>query len=187
MTEETEDMLDDSFDDNPIDEVYEGEEVVPDEPEEKNDSSDDSFEEGDSLVGEQYKDPTKDEKFIDVHKGTLLDKKDVPALLQIKSFYEQNNIKIGEPKSGCRHCYGRGYTGFDIKAQIWIPCQCLFPAQTRMQKEQEHRRMMQEGRLVNTPEYKKHIRNMNKKAVEKMIHQKSLELFKKNSKEQEPK
>ena len=96
--------------------------IVPDEEEL---FADDNFEEGDSLVGEKYVAPAKDEKFIDVHKGTVIDKKDVSPLLQIKAFFESTNTKYREPRSGCGKCYGRGYTGFNTTTQAWIPCRCM--------------------------------------------------------------
>lgn len=140
---------------------------------------DDSFvDDGDSLIGEKYKAPEKDQKFVDVHKGTIVDKKDVSPLMQIKAFHESNGIKIGEPKSGCRKCYGRGYTGFEIMTKTWIPCGCLFPAQTKVQRDAEEHRMITEGKLNNTPANRRMLRRMQKKAYNKLIHKKYLELLK---------
>ena len=157
VVEETAEMIDDTFDDQPIDEA---------------------FEEGESLVGEKYDTPKVDEKFVDVRKGTVIDKKDVTPILQIKAFYESNNIKIKDPKSGCRKCYGRGYTGFELKTQTYMPCGCLFPAQTRVKREQEGYRMAVEGKMGNTPEAKRLIRKWKKQTQKKLLHQKVLELFK---------
>lgn len=137
---------------------------------------DESFvDDGDSLIGEKYTAPAKDQKFVDVHKGTIVDKKDVAPLMQIKAFLESNGIKHGEPKKSCKKCYGRGYIGFDTKCLSWIPCGCLFPAQTKVQRE-----MAQEAwaRDVNTPKNRRYIRRMKKREFNKLIHQKSLELLK---------
>jgi len=155
--EESEEMLDDSFDDSIVDE---------------------QFEEGESLVGEKYIPPVKDEKFVDVGKGVVVDKKDVSPILQIKSFFENNNIKIRDPKSGCRKCYGRGYTAFDIKAQSYVPCGCLFPPQTRVQKDAEAYRMLVEGKMSNTPDAKRRIRDLKRKIQKNSIHDKVLQVFK---------
>lgn len=155
--EETGEMFDDTFDDQIVD---------------------DQFEEGESLVGEKYVSPVANEKFVDVHKGVVVDKKDVSPLLQIKSFYESNNIKIGEPKSGCRKCYGRGYIGFEIKSQTYLPCSCLFPSQTRLQREEEEYKIISQGLLGNTPKAKQQMRKWKKQTHKKLLHNKVLEIFK---------
>lgn len=154
---EAETDFDDTFDDSAVDE---------------------QFEDGDSLIGEKYDAPKKEEKFVDVHKGIVIDKKDVSPILQIKSFFEANNIKIRDPKGGCRKCYGRGYVGFEIKTQTYVPCGCLFPPQTRVKKEAEQYKMMLEGKMRNTPDAKRMIRRWEKQTRKKLIHQKVLDIFK---------
>lgn len=140
---------------------------------------DDSFvDDGESLIGEKYKAPQKDEKFVDVQKGTVVDKKDVSPLLQIKAFLESNNIPMGQPKSGCRKCYGRGYVGFETLSKTWVPCGCLFPVLTKAQRDAEERRMIVEGKLNNAPANQRMYRRMQKKAFKKLLHRKYLELLK---------
>ena len=139
------------------------------------DVADDNFEEGDSLVGEKYVAPAKDEKFIDVHKGTVIDKKDVSPLLQIKAFFESTNTKYREPRSGCGKCYGRGYTGFNTTTQAWIPCRCMSIPQTENERKEEGKKF--ERNLQNVYALK-NFDKWEKITKTKLIHNKMLELLK---------
>lgn len=59
---------------------------------------------------------------------------------KIKSIAENNNIPVNDPKSSCKHCYGKGYIGERILARDEdgnaidkepVPCSCIFPKETR--------------------------------------------------------
>ncbi|HON83257.1 MAG TPA: hypothetical protein PLI22_03860 [Caldisericia bacterium] len=62
------------------------------------------------------------------------DKKEVLTPEKIKNMDPWNvivagaavlNLKINDPKKDCKHCYGRGYIGFQKNRQP-IPCNCIF-------------------------------------------------------------
>ena len=40
------------------------------------------------------------------------------------SFIE-SDIVCKKPKANCNHCYGRGYSGRNLKTQQYVPCRCI--------------------------------------------------------------
>jgi hypothetical protein len=87
--------------------------------------------------GQQYDLPENRDEFVDVEKGAVVDKKDIPPIEVIKEMAKRFNINIKNPNSGCKHCYGRGYDGIDVKTQAPIPCTCLFRDRDTRQKYQD--------------------------------------------------
>jgi hypothetical protein len=77
-----------------------------------------------SLYG--YDLPEQREAFVDVEKGTVVDKKDIPPLEIIKAVANKQGIKLNLSAKGCHHCYDRKYIGFDSATKQPIPCSCLF-------------------------------------------------------------
>ena len=87
--------------------------------------------------GQTYDLPENRDAFVDVEKGAVVDKKDIPHIEIIKEMAKRFNVNIRNPNSGCKHCYGRGYSAIDAKTQAPIPCTCLFRDRTELQKYQE--------------------------------------------------
>jgi hypothetical protein len=175
MYNENEKILNDDVKDNTDKTLPEIPEIVSSEEET---FADEQFEEGESLVGEKYKAPIKDDKFLDVHSGLVLDKKDVSPLLQIKAFFDSTNVKYKDPNKSCKKCYGRGYTGFNISTQAWVPCTCLYPPKTENERKDEGDKFVDNLQKVYAL---KNLNRWEKKTRTKLIHQKALELLKKNN------
>jgi len=76
--------------------------------------------------GQQYALPEDRDQFVDVEQGHVVEKKDVPPLEVIKALAARYKMDISKPNTGCRHCYGRGYTGTDVATGAPVPCNCLF-------------------------------------------------------------
>ena len=76
--------------------------------------------------GQQYAAPEDRDQFVDVEKGQVLNKDDIPPLEVMKALAARYKLEISDPSKGCGHCYGRGYTGKDLKTGAPIPCNCLF-------------------------------------------------------------
>jgi hypothetical protein len=81
-----------------------------------------------------YEAPKEKEAYIDPTKGAVVDKKDISPFEIIKAIAEQTNTKIKEPRKGCYYCHGRGYMGKDLKTQMPIPCNCIYPTKTPSEK-----------------------------------------------------
>ena len=45
----------------------------------------------------------------------------------IKKLATEMGQEICDPKSNCKHCHGRGFTGRDSKSKAPIPCKCIQP------------------------------------------------------------
>ncbi len=50
----------------------------------------------------------------------------------IKAFKEMYDKAVEVNGCECKKCYGRGYTGWNEKAQQLIPCICLLKANNKM-------------------------------------------------------
>jgi hypothetical protein len=44
---------------------------------------------------------------------------------EIKNLPKHQLPLLKKPSSNCKHCYGRGYAGKDLKSNIYIPCRCM--------------------------------------------------------------
>ena len=84
--------------------------------------------------GQTYEAPENRDQFVDVEKGEVIDKENIPPLEVIKAIAKRYNIQISDPNKGCKHCYGRGYTGREAKTKVPIMCMCLFRDRTNKQK-----------------------------------------------------
>jgi hypothetical protein len=94
-------------------------------------------EDGRLLTGQNYQAPDDVDKFIDTSKDEIVDKSKLTHWDVIKAVAKQNNVEIRNPRSGCKHCYGRGYIGWDNKTGAPIPCSCIYPPKTFDQKLME--------------------------------------------------
>jgi len=55
---------------------------------------------------------------------------DNPHMQTIRDLAETMETEIVEPKSGCNHCYGRGYTAIDTADDSPIICKCVIGKKT---------------------------------------------------------
>jgi len=66
------------------------------------------------------------EEFVDVNKGEIIDKNSLTPWDKIKYLAKQLNVKIQDPDTSCKKCFGRGYTSIDAESKTPIPCLCIF-------------------------------------------------------------
>jgi hypothetical protein len=95
---------------------------------------DDDLEQGADLTKAKYETPKNVDKFIDTSTGQVIDKDKLGLWEQIKVVIESNGGVVGRRKSGCKRCYGRGYTG------VWLDgtpnaCDCFLPVKTPNEKK----------------------------------------------------
>lgn len=129
----------------------------------------------DKAYGQSYAMPELKEDFVDVEKGHVIDKKDIPPLEVIKMLAKRQNVKISDPYDGCRKCNGRGYTHFD-KDGVPAMCQCLF------------RHMTPKERMANakaTPMPQK-LNRAQRRKMQKQIHKRVKAVAPSMVKEREP-
>ena len=102
----------------------------------------DQFEEKERVIEKQedlekasYNLPEDEEIFVDEQDGSIKLDKDLSPFEKIQVVAKKNKVKINDPKKNCKHCYGRGYIGFDINKENYpVPCTCIYPSETRQQK-----------------------------------------------------
>ena len=99
---------------------------------------DDDFEqvESDDLSSVKHAPLTDADQFIDIDKGVLIDKSKLSPFEQIKVAAQQSGTELRKPNSGCKHCYGRGYTGTTLTGEP-LACTCIFPPRTGQQLKQD--------------------------------------------------
>ena len=129
---------------------------------------DDGFEQsGDDLSSMRYGQIKDKDMFIDVTKDKLVDKKDLTPFAQIKLAAEQSGTILRKPNSGCKKCYGRGYTGTTITGEP-VACTCLFPARTGQQlKAQEMQFNYMQAVIKKNMQMKNNIVGKTAKMLEK--------------------
>lgn len=120
----------------------------------------DDFESGGLLTDAQYDVPEDADKFVDVKDGQVIDKDKLTPFQIIKSVAEQNGNKIKDPYKGCKHCYGRGFEGKDLKTQMPIPCRCLFRGRTEEEKSKDDFYGSQIGYKLNRTQRRKISKNI---------------------------
>lgn len=89
----------------------------------------------DETYGQSYALPENRDAFVDVEKGQVVDKKDIPPLEVIRAMAKRLNIKLSDPAKNCPKCFERGYVGIDA-SNTPIMCQCLFRHLTPQEKMQ---------------------------------------------------
>jgi len=103
------------------------------------DSSDDDNEEIDSpLIIPQYDLPQQKQGVIDTSTGQIKEMKELTPWDYIKGMATSMNIDIKNPKSGCKKCFGRGWTSKVVGTGQPVPCSCIFPVQTPEKKALEN-------------------------------------------------
>lgn len=81
---------------------------------------------GDSLdVDDSYSAQPKKQALLGAN-GNVVDYKDVSPMEVIKKLAEQQKIQLKEPKSNCKHCYGRGWIG-RLQNGAPLECSCIYP------------------------------------------------------------
>jgi len=106
-------------------------------PEQQDIHEDDFYEEPSGGYGETYELPEEKTGFIDTVTGEVKGKEDLTPWDMIKSIAVQTNTKINNPKGSCKFCYGRGYEGIDSATKSPIPCRCIYPPKSDIEKFQE--------------------------------------------------
>jgi len=64
----------------------------------------------------------------------------------IKSMADKLGQTIKEPKSNCKHCYGRGYIGRDSESHAPIPCSCIYSDDAKEKNDYMYQRMHHKSR-----------------------------------------
>ncbi|MFW6272862.1 MAG: hypothetical protein ACOC2U_03685 [bacterium] len=64
--------------------------------------------------------------------GEVVNEKTLTPYEKIRAIAEQSGIEIKNPRSGCKHCYGRGYVGFKVGTEEPIPCSCIYTNEQRI-------------------------------------------------------
>jgi len=80
-----------------------------------------------SLLGQNYNLPQNREEFIDTKSGEVVEQEKLDPMDVIRKIAQKIGTEIQDPKPGCKHCYGRGYTGRDAETKAPIPCNCIYP------------------------------------------------------------
>lgn len=113
--------------------------------------------------GQSYEAPENRDQFVDVEKGTVIDKTDIPPLEVIRAIAKRYDINISDPSKGCKFCYGRGYIGRDLVTKAPIPCTCIFRDRTAKQKFQDMQAAQMYGKWNHA------IRRKMKKAIHNRV------------------
>lgn len=77
-------------------------------------------------IGESYAEVEKEIIYVDPATGETVDPNNLDAWGKIKFVANQLGQTLDEPKKGCKHCYGRGYTSIDAHTQLPTPCACVY-------------------------------------------------------------
>ena len=102
-------------------------------------------------IDQNYNTSVKKDALVGAN-GAVLDYKDVSPLEVIKKYAEKQNIPLKEPRSNCKHCYGRGYIGRLANNGAPVPCNCIYPPEVKNAPSQ----LIVENRaLRRSPTYKK--------------------------------
>jgi len=126
-----------------------------------------------AIIDTDYDVPKEQEISIEKPK---VDVEKLPPIEQLMYFAEQHNVKMHLPDGKCRKsgCWGRGYTGFDPKNHMPIPCSCIFDkedvqrerqeiARGNVEKANNHKQRRKIKQLANRKSYLKAIEKDNEK------------------------
>jgi hypothetical protein len=99
----------------------------------------DNFEESvdNLLTDSKYDVPESVNAYVDTTDGTVVKKEDLTPWEIIKSIAKQNNVEIKDPSKSCKHCFGRGFEGFETNTKMPVPCRCIYRGRTENKKESE--------------------------------------------------
>jgi hypothetical protein len=45
---------------------------------------------------------------------------------KVPEYKPEDITQFSKPSKGCRHCYGRGYEGWDSATRLPVPCRCMY-------------------------------------------------------------
>jgi hypothetical protein len=119
-----------------------------------------------NMYSSQYNLPDQKESYVDIVKGEVVDKKDLSPYDMIKVVAQQNNVKLRGPQKGCKHCYGRGYVGFDAHNNQPIPCGCIYFPKSPKEKEMER---MNDSKKYGVKLSRKERRRYERRAAKQML------------------
>lgn len=74
----------------------------------------------------EYEFPEDKTHFIDTEKGEVVKDKNLTPWQIIKLTAQEIGAKIKDPRNNCKHCYGRGYVGFNANTKEPVPCRCIY-------------------------------------------------------------
>lgn len=96
----------------------------------------------DNNVGgnKQYELPQDESFFVDQSSGEVVDSKDLTPFQIIKLTAQQMDIKVQDPRKGCKKCYGRGYVGINTSTKEPVPCRCIYTFEQKQQEAKENKR-----------------------------------------------
>ena len=97
---------------------------------------DDEYEESNIVTGQYTAPQTKAGTFNTLSQEVVEDSPLTPWDV-IVDMAKVMNIPINQPKKGCKKCYGRGWTGRDVKTKHPVPCNCIFTTRTPAEKSQD--------------------------------------------------
>lgn len=98
---------------------------------------DDNYDDGDIVTG-NYQAPEVKGGVLNTLTNEIADPDKIDAWDVIVHMSKIMDIEIQDPKSGCRHCFGRGWIGRDTKTRHPVPCSCIYPPKTEAQKHEEN-------------------------------------------------
>lgn len=79
--------------------------------------------------------------------GNVIDIRDVSPMDVIRKLSKEQNIPIQEPKSSCKHCWGRGWIG-RLQNGAPVACDCIYPQQIRQIFKLQEKQFVFENRQV---------------------------------------
>ena len=87
-------------------------------------------------IGQDYSAPKVIEQFVDTSKGTVIDKTKLSHYEILKITREKSGLKTLKPNSGCKKCYGRGYTSLNSDGSP-NQCNCILPKLTPIERKRQ--------------------------------------------------
>ena len=121
----------------------------------------------DSFITANYGLPEDRDGFIDTSKGEVIERKEMTPFDTIKAVAQHSGVEIRNPKSSCKHCYGRGYIGRDSTTKAPIPCTCIYPPTTESMKQQQLMNEIRNGRTPLSRRQKKILKRQILKEVKR--------------------
>jgi len=116
--------------------------------------------------------PEDKEVIVDPEKDEVKNLEDLTPWEKIMTAAEKHGVEIHNPKSNCRRCYGRGYTGVELKTQMPVACICIFPKDKRNNNtlgQTMNFKMRRRNKLFQkTKRYKKQMRLINELEEQKL-------------------
>lgn len=118
-------------------------------------SFEDDFDSGSStLIGTQYDVPEDATTLIDAGEGKVVNKEDLTPFEIIKTIAKENGFEVLNPNPSCKCCNGRGYDGIESTTKMPIPCNCIYPKKTPVEKESEDYQDMKSAFITRKPNHK---------------------------------